>query len=67
MAVIAAKQLERELGVTYKTAWRMAKHIRTLLGENVNDMGGEVEADETFVGGRSVGRLAAGQGPTATR
>lgn len=62
---IAAKQLERELGVTYKTAWRMAKHIRTLLGKNVNDMGGEVEADETFVGGRRRGTPRGRPGPNS--
>jgi len=49
---ISAKQLERELGVTYKTAWRMAKQIRTLLDEDDGPLKGVVEVDETFVGGR---------------
>jgi transposase len=31
---ISAKQIERETGVTYKTAWRMFKHIRALLDED---------------------------------
>jgi transposase len=48
---ISAMQLMRETGVTYKTAWRMFKQIRSILGENVNDLEGAVEADETFVGG----------------
>ena len=60
---ISAKQLERELGVTYKTAWRMAKQIRTLLTEDFDDMGGEVEADETYVGGRRRGTPRGRPGP----
>ncbi len=54
---ISAKQLERELGVTYKTAWRMFNQIRSLLGEEVERLSGEVEADETFVGGKQRGHI----------
>jgi hypothetical protein len=51
---ISAKHLERELGVTYKTAWRMFNKIRNqLMDERDGEMlSGEVEADETFIGGR---------------
>src|SRR5689334_2638840 len=52
---ISAKQLERELGVTYKTAWRMAHLIRTKLmtqDDGPFDGSGGVEMDETYVGGR---------------
>lgn len=50
---ISAKQLERELGVTYKTAWRMAHLIRhELMAQDDAPFGGEVEMDETYVGGR---------------
>jgi transposase-like protein len=53
---VAAKELERQLGVTYKTAWRMAglirEHMANVDGDNV--IGGEgkaVEIDETLIGG----------------
>jgi transposase len=52
---ISAKQIERELGVTYKTAWRMANKIRNILmiqDDDPHPFGGEVEADGTEVGGR---------------
>ena len=50
---ISAKQLERELGVTYKTAWRMFNLIRNQLMTQDNEpLSGEVELDETFIGGK---------------
>jgi transposase len=50
---ISAKHLERELGVTYKTAWRMFNKIRNhLMVQDDEPLSGEVEADETFMGGR---------------
>jgi transposase len=49
---ISAKQLERELGVTYKTAWRMFHKIRNeLMTQDDDQLTGEVEIDETYVGG----------------
>lgn len=50
---ISAKQLGREIGVTYKTAHRMLKQIRYLLDESDDTpLSGHVEMDETFVGGK---------------
>ena len=47
---ISAKRLERELGVTYKTAWRIFKQIRALLEEPLEPFDGGVEVDETYMG-----------------
>lgn len=51
---ISAKQLERMLGVTYKTAWFMAHRLREAMKEEIaGPMGGPgkiVEADETYWG-----------------
>ena len=49
---VSAKELERQLGVTYKCAWRISHQIRQLLKEQVPTLKGTVEADETWVGGR---------------
>jgi transposase len=57
---ISAKQLQRELGVTYKTAWRMFRQIRSLLDEENTGLTGTVEMDETYVGGRRPGKRGRG-------
>ena len=50
---ISAKQIQRETGVTYKTAWRMFKQIRTLFSEDIILGGADgCEMDETYMGGR---------------
>ena len=57
---ISAKQIQRETGVTYKTAWRMFKQIRSMLyDDKPKPVGGKnsrgVEVDETYIGGRKRG------------
>jgi len=50
---ISAKQLERELGVTYKTAWRIFHLVRNeLMVQTPEPMTGAVEMDEMYVGGK---------------
>ena len=54
---VAAKELQRQLSVTYKTAWRMAHEIRKHMAKVDGDapLSGVVEVDETVVGGRRRG------------
>jgi transposase len=52
---ISAKQLERETGVSYPTALRMFRQIRSLLDQDDALLSGTVEVDETFIGGKPRG------------
>lgn len=57
---VAAKEVQRQLGVTYKTAWRMCRLIRDYMGwvdgdavlGGVAGEDGIVEIDETWIGGK---------------
>lgn len=57
---VAAKELERQLGVTYKTAHRMGHKIRALMAGGGDLLSGVVEADETYIGGVSEGKRGRG-------
>jgi transposase len=63
---ISAKQIQRECGVTYKTAWRMFHQIRKLLGDPDMQLEGKtIEVDEMYHGGkwRGMGRGPQGKVP----
>lgn len=54
---ISSYQLARDLGVTQKTAWIMLHKIRRFMeSQNRQSLSGEVEVDETFVGGKNKNR-----------
>lgn len=54
---ISSIQLSRNIGVTQKTAWYILQKIRTcFICKNDGQLDGEVECDETFVGGKNKNR-----------
>ncbi|MGD9850032.1 MAG: IS1595 family transposase [Nitrospirales bacterium] len=59
---VPAKELQRQLGVTYKTAWRMGHEIRKYMGKIDGNapLNGTVEADETYIGGKRPGKRGRG-------
>jgi transposase len=59
---VPAKELQRQLGVTYKTAWRMGHEIRKHMAAVDGDdpLSGTVEIDETLVGGHRPGKRGRG-------
>lgn len=58
---VAAMELKRQLGVSYPTAWRMAHKIREHMDKTDGEwpLGGgggkDIEADETYIGGKASG------------
>ena len=61
---VSAKELQRQLGVAYRTAWRMGHKIREHMGsrDGQGPLDGEVEADEAYVGGERPGKRGRGAG-----
>ena len=62
---VAAKELQRQLGVTYKTAWRIGHQLRVLMAarvqaENPGKLSGHIEIDESYVGGARPGKRGRG-------
>jgi transposase-like protein len=54
---VAAKELQRQIGCTYKTAWRMAHELRKLMAasDHTGKLSGHVEVDEMFHGPKEAG------------
>jgi len=62
---ISSYELHRGLGVTQKTAWFMLHRIRLAMqSKTFNKLGGEVEVDETFIGGKARNMHAAKRAET---
>lgn len=63
---VSGKELERSLGFTYKTAWRMGQQIRLLMAkaDGFEMLKGHVEIDETYVGGYQPGKSGIGTNKT---
>jgi transposase-like protein len=51
---VSSYEIHRDIGVTQKTAWFMLHRLRLALqGNSVGKLAGEVEADESFIGGKA--------------
>jgi transposase len=57
---VSAKELERQLGVTYKTAWRIQHQVRKLMRSERSMLSGTVEIDDCYIGGKRKGKRGRG-------
>jgi transposase len=59
---VPAKELQRQLGVTYKTAWRMGHEIRKYMAsvDGNNPLSGTIEIDDVMIGGHRPGKPGRG-------
>src|SRR2546427_2410681 len=62
---VSGKELQRQLGVTYKCAWRMGHQLRDLMAarakaQHPGPLSGHVEMDEAYIGGKLKGRRGKG-------
>lgn len=62
---VSAKELERQLGVTYKCAWRIGHQLRDLMSarakqQHPGPLFGHIELDEAYIGGKLKGRRGKG-------
>ena len=65
---VSSMKLHRDLGITQKAAWHMLHRIREAYSDEYGPFDGEVEVDETYMGGRKRNKhaskkLNAGRGP----
>jgi transposase len=65
---VAAKELERQLGVSYKTAFRIGHVIREMMNEDGEIvLSGDVEIDESLFGGKKAAKRSGKRGWGADR
>lgn len=59
---VSAKELQREFGCSYKTAWRMGHEIRKYMAllDGNTPLEGDVEVDESYLGGKRPGKRGRG-------
>ncbi len=61
---VSGKEIQRQLGCGYEAAWRMGHEIRKYMAllDGNGPLDGDVEADETYVGGKRPGKRGRGAG-----